>query len=109
MTRPTDEISSKYFEMPKRLADSIKTATAARGKSGEICELDEVGEIPDAPFKKNMPGENLPPVGKLIGHKRHRTTAGYAHLADGLLVMATEKLGNIVAGAMVMSTIANPP
>ena len=30
-----------------------------------------------------MSGENLPLVGKLLGHRRHRTTAGYAHLADG--------------------------
>ncbi len=30
-----------------------------------------------------MAGENLPLVGKLLGHRRHRTTAGYAHLGDG--------------------------
>ena len=30
-----------------------------------------------------MSGENLPLVGELLGHRRHRTTAGYAHLADG--------------------------
>ena len=28
-----------------------------------------------------MAGENLPLVGKLLGHKRHRTTADYAHLS----------------------------
>ena len=47
-----------------------------------------------------MSGENLPLVGKLLGHRRHRTTAGYAHLADGHLVEATEKVGGIIAAAM---------
>ena len=47
-----------------------------------------------------MAGENLPLVGKLLGHRRHRTTAGYAHLSDGHLVEAAEKVGNIVARAM---------
>ena len=28
-----------------------------------------------------MSGEGLPLVGRLLGHRRHRTTAGYAHLA----------------------------
>ena len=47
-----------------------------------------------------MSGENLPLVGKLLGHRRHRTTAGYAHLADGHLVEAAEKVGTIIADAM---------
>ena len=44
--------------------------------------------------------ENLPLVGMLLGHRRHRTTAGYAHLADGHLVEAAEKVGSIIAVAM---------
>ncbi|MDE0453546.1 MAG: site-specific integrase, partial [Gammaproteobacteria bacterium] len=47
-----------------------------------------------------MSGENLPLVGKLLGHKRHRTTAGYAHLADGHLVEAAERVGSSIASAM---------
>ena len=47
-----------------------------------------------------MSGENLPLVGKLLGHRRHQTTAGYAHLADAHLVEAAEKVGNIIAEAM---------
>ena len=47
-----------------------------------------------------MSGENLPLVGKLLGHRRHRTTAGYAHLADGHLVEAAERVGRIIAEAM---------
>ena len=47
-----------------------------------------------------MSGENLPLVGKLLGHRRHETTAGYAHLADGHLVEAAEKVGSIIARAM---------
>ncbi len=47
-----------------------------------------------------MSGENLPLVGKLLGHKRHETTAGYSHLADAHLVEAAEKVGVLVARAM---------
>ena len=45
------------------------------------------------PARPVMAGENLPLVGKLLGHKRHRTTAGYAHLADEHLVEAAERSG----------------
>ena len=48
-----------------------------------------------------MSGENLPLVGKLLGHRRHRTTADYTHLADEHLVEAAEKIGRIIAAAMV--------
>ena len=44
-----------------------------------------------------MAGENLPLVGKLLGHRRHRTTAGYAHLADAHLVEAAEHIGQVIA------------
>ncbi|MDE0174194.1 MAG: site-specific integrase [Defluviicoccus sp.] len=47
-----------------------------------------------------MAGENLPLVGKILGHRRHRTTAGYAHVADDHLVEAAEKVGNTIAAAM---------
>ena len=47
-----------------------------------------------------MSGEGLPLVGRLLGHRRHRTTAAYAHIADAHLVEAADKIGNIIAGAM---------
>ena len=47
-----------------------------------------------------MSGENWPFVGKLLGHRRYRTTAGYAHLADNHLAKAAEKVGRIIANAM---------
>ena len=47
-----------------------------------------------------MTGENLPLVGKLLGHRRHRTTAGYAHLDDAHLVEAAERVGRFIADAM---------
>ena len=47
-----------------------------------------------------MSGENLPLVDKLLGHRRHRTTAGYAHLADDHLVETAERVGNIIGDAM---------
>ena len=52
-----------------------------------------------------MSGENLPLVGKLLGHRRHRTTAGYAHLADEHLVAAAEKVEVFIARAMLVDTI----
>ena len=47
-----------------------------------------------------MGGENLPLVGKLLGHRRHRTTASYAHVADAHLIAAAEKIGGVIADAM---------
>ena len=47
-----------------------------------------------------MSGENLPLVGKLLGHRRHSTTAGYAHLADSHLVEAAERIGSRIAAMM---------
>ena len=47
-----------------------------------------------------MAGENLPLIGQLLGHRRHRTTAGYAHLADAHLVETAEKIGKVIADAM---------
>ena len=47
-----------------------------------------------------MSGENLPLVGRLLEHRRHGTTAGYGHLADGHLVEAAEKVGKVIAEAM---------
>ena len=45
--------------------------------------------------------ENFPLVGKLLGHRRHETTASYAHLADAHLVKAAEKVGVMIAQAMM--------
>ena len=56
-----------------------------------------------------MSGENLPLVGKLLGHKRHRTTAGYAHLSDAHLVEAAETVGRLVAEAMNFDCGPPPP
>ena len=47
-----------------------------------------------------MSGENLPLVGKLVGHRRHSTTASYAHLADIHLVETAERVGSLIAQAM---------
>ena len=52
-----------------------------------------------------MSGANLPLVGKMLEHRRHRTTVGYAHLADGHLVEAAEKVRRVIAEAMVADTI----
>ena len=47
-----------------------------------------------------MSGENLPLVGKLLGHRRHPTTAGNAHVVNEHLVEAAEKVGVFIAQAM---------
>ena len=39
-------------------------------------------------------------LGKLLGHRRQSTTAGYAHLADEHLLEAAENVGSTIAGAM---------
>ena len=54
-----------------------------------------------------MAGETLPLVGKLLGHRRHRTTAGYAHVADAHLVETADKIGSIIADAMEHRTTGN--
>ena len=55
-----------------------------------------------------MSGGNLPLVGKLLGHRRHETTAGYAHLADGDLVETAEKVGSLIADAMNLQVLSPP-
>jgi integrase len=44
-------------------------------------------------------GLSLPVIGALLGHSSPATTARYAHLADGALRIATEKVGAIVTAA----------
>ena len=47
-----------------------------------------------------MSSENLPLIGRILGHRPHRTTAGYAHLSDAHLVEAAERVGGLIADAM---------
>ncbi len=71
-----------------------------------ICEDAKLGSLclhdlrHTAASQAVMAGENLPLVGKLLGHRQHRTTAGYAYLADAQLVDAAEKMGRIISSAM---------
>ena len=55
-----------------------------------------------------MGGEGLALVGKLLGHRRQRTTAGYAHLADGHLVETAEKVGRVIARTMDLDSPPPP-
>ena len=76
------------------------------GRWQAICSDAQIGRLRlhdlrhTAASQAVMAGENLPLVGKLLGHNRHRTTAGYAHVADDHLFEAAEKVGNIIAEAM---------
>jgi len=44
----------------------------------------------------------------LLGHRRHSTTARYAHLADGHLVETAERVGGIIAEAMKLHIVPPP-
>ena len=47
-----------------------------------------------------MASENLPLVGRMLGHRRRRTTAAYTHVADAHLVEAPERGGAVIAEGM---------
>ena len=78
----------------------------ASRSAGAVCATAKLGSLRlhdlrhTAACQAVMAGENLPLVGKLLGLKRHRTTAGYAHLADGHLVEVAVRVGSLVAEAM---------
>ena len=79
-----------------------------------VCEVAKLGRLRlhdlrhTAASQAVTAGENLPLVGKILGHRRHRTTAGYAHLADAHLVETVEKVGSAIAEAMKLH-VAPPP
>jgi len=47
-----------------------------------------------------MAGEDLPLAGKLLGYRRHRSTAGDDQLADAHSVEAAEQVGCLIVQAM---------
>ena len=47
-----------------------------------------------------MNGEDLPTVGRLLGHRRPSTTAIYAHLDDATLHEAATRAAGVIAEAM---------
>ncbi len=55
-----------------------------------------------------MASEGLPLVGKLLGHQRHSTTAGYARRADIRLVETAAKVSSVIAEATKLH-VAPPP
>ncbi len=91
-----------------------KGCESMRNCWGAVCDHARLGRFRlhdlrhTAASQAVMAGENLPLVGKLLGHKRHRTTAGYAHLADEHLVEAAERVGSLVAEAMNLERAAPP-
>ena len=52
----------------------------------------EVGQRGFGVRQTVISGENLPLVGKLLGHRRHRSTVGYAHVGDDRLLKVAEKI-----------------
>ena len=47
-----------------------------------------------------MNRENLPMIGKLLGHRCIQSTARYAHLDDAHLFEAAEAIGNAINAAV---------
>ena len=45
-------------------------------------------------------GENLPMIGKLLGHSQVQTTARYAHLVDDPVKAAADRIASRIAGVM---------
>ena len=98
--RPNDFVFPRYAE------NRSEYSLIARWR--EVCEEAKLGRLRlhdlrhTAASQAVMAGENLPLVGKLLGHRRHETTAGYAHLADAHLVEAAERVGAVIARAMTV-------
>ena len=86
------------MRQPLAQANADSSPTQADFCNRAICSI-----LP--PVTRVMSGANLPLVGKMLEHRRHRTTVGYAHLADGHLVEAAEKVRRVIAEAMVADTI----
>ena len=78
-----------------RLAVRVRLQAVAKLSSLHLHDLRHT-----AASQAVMSGEGLPLVGRLLGHNRHRTTAGYAHLADAHLAEAAERAGATIAKAM---------
>ena len=98
------ERSADAFLFPRYAQGRGQFQFAARWRA--VCESAGLGRLRLHDLRHTyashavMSGENLPLVGRLLGHRRHRTTAGYAHLADGHLVEAADKVGKVIMKAM---------
>ena len=115
-TVPLGEAARAQFDAlsAKRRADGFLFPRYAQGRGLDrlvkcwrtMCDEAQLGRLRLHDLRHTlasqavMSGENLPLVGQLLGHRRHRTTAGYAHLADEHLVESAEKVGSIIAEAM---------
>ena len=91
-----EQVTGRKLEKPRMSVRSCRSVVAVL----EPPHLNVPGLRHTVASHAVMSGENLPLVGKLLGHRRHRTTAGYSHLADGHLVEAAENVGSIIAEAM---------
>ncbi len=92
------------FLFPKNAKRKSPTIIAACLRT--VCDDAKLGKIRlhdlrhTAASHAVMSGEKLLLVGKLLGHRRHSTTAGYSCLADIHLVETAEKFASIIAKAM---------
>ena len=89
--------------------DGFWRAVCADAGLGRLCLHDLRHTADTAASQTVMADENLPLVGKILGRRWPRTTAGYAHLADAHLVEAAERVGSIIAAAMESAPPANQP
>ena len=83
------------------LVQSFGGSSPSEGLAGPCIERvsNNCEYVRTVPRCQGLSGENLPVVGQLLGHRRHRTTAGYAHIADKHLIEAVEKVGILIAQA----------
>ena len=56
-----------------------------------------------------MSGEYMPLVGPLLGHRRHRTTVGNTHLADGHFALGGEMVGHLLAEHLLAEAMKLDP
>ena len=97
-TDPPGQVTRPVVHQDTPAVEQVEAAYARSDAKLGSLRLHDLRHI--AASQAAMSGENFALVGKLLGHQRHRTTAGYALLADAHLVRTAEKVGEISADAM---------
>ncbi len=66
-------------------------------------ETRQLPHRPSAPVAPH-PGENLPTIGKLLGHTQVQTTARYAHLARDTVQASAARIGDSIDNDLVTTS-----
>lgn len=81
---PDAFLFSRHAEGRARTASRPPAARSARTRSSVVCTSTTCATPPQVRLSMSGKGPRL--VGRLLGHRRHQTTAPYAHLAAGHFV-----------------------